>query len=302
MGTPRGRATSADVVGYSQGYSELWASVGATFDPFTDVFTNGEVGDTVLTGLADTSDAVIDRRYWIKSSTGGLGHEIEIIDVPGPNSVQIAAPLRAAFASGIIEGHRLTRTITETTAIWRDARAQWTLTYGTTQQPPKSTWFDIVPLPLTLWDVEITEYDLETREPQWGEEVDAAGGWRKLVAGAFSDLWQEINQGHKPDLLRSRDMLKDPLIYRTLYHRFRADEVKKLDYLAKYEKAMAQCTNSTEAWYDSMDALLKSYFGLRRQQVGNDFVYYECDDEAGLLADNRSASDGWNAPNRMLVT
>jgi hypothetical protein len=296
---PKGRPTSATVVGYSQGTAELWASEAVTLDTYTDTFTNAGKGDTLLT-VTDTTNAVIGRRYWVKTSTGGVGHEVVCVDIPSGTSIRLAAPLREAIASGIIEGHRLARTVTETTGLWRNSRALWTLTYST-GAVDKTTWFDIVGLPLTLDDVAVTEGDLEEVESEFGEAVDTVGSWRGYVARAFKYLWRKIERSYVPDLLRSRDMFDDALVYGTLWLRFKNDPVKEASYKAKLDDALADMLSSKEAWYDSDDDLLRSLFGRTIVQIGSDFLTVPVGSE---LIDGRNDgnTEGLPAPNMCRVT
>lgn len=299
---PHGRPTSAAVIGYSTGTSELWGSEPVTLDPYTDTITGADKGDTLIT-VTDSSDAVIGRRFWVATDTGGLGHEVQIVDKPSSTTVLLAAPLRIDISSGTIEGHRLARTMTEVTARYRSSRALWTLTYPT-GEVKKTQWLDIVALPLTLNDVDITEADLEGAETDFGESVDSSGMWRWFIERSFSDIWQALAQNHKPDLLRSRDMLRDPMIYRTLYHRYRQQDDRKEDFREKYDEAMAKVLKSTEAWYDSDDDLLQSLFGITSRAVGADemnvrggcSVYSDGYDGDGI------ANEGWPARGGMQVT
>jgi hypothetical protein len=296
-----GRPTSATVIGYREGYSTLWSSEAVTLDPYTDTITGAAMGDTVLT-VSDTTEAIVGRRYWVKTSTGGFGHEVECVDVPASNKIEIAAPLRIDITSGTIEGHRLARTVTETTQILRSSRALWTMTYptGTVE---KTTWFQVVGLPMKLDDFSITEHDLETVDTEFGEAADRTGQWRKLVIAAFNDVWRELERSYKPDLLRLRDMLDGPIIYRTLFHRFRHQEERRNFYQGEYDKAMGNVLGSTEAWYDSDDDLLRSAFGMTTKEIG-DVTINVC--SGSPLNDGCGAGDGIEgeglpAGNRLLV-
>jgi hypothetical protein len=299
---PDGRPTSGTVVGYSQGTSELWSSEAVTLDPYTDTVSSVSSSDRRILTVGDTTNAVIGRRYWFKTSTGGRGHEVEVSDIPSSTSLRLSSPLRGDISSGVIEGHRLARTITETSAIWRNARAVWTLTYSDGTRTPKNQWFDIVPLPLTLWDVEITEYDLESVDTDFGEAIDTDGAWRKMVDMAFHEIWRRLEKSYKPDLLRTRAMLRDAIIYRTLYHRFRNVPDKRDLYEAEYDKALGDVLGSREAWYDGDDDLLRSVFGRRIVQIGDDFLTVPVN--SVLNDDNGDTTDGERLPaaNAMMVT
>jgi hypothetical protein len=247
-----------------------------TLDPYTDTFTAAARLDTELV-VVDSSDAVAGRRYWIKSPTGGYGTEIDVADVIDANTLALGSPLSRDFPNGgIIEGHRLARTITETSGIWRNARAEWACTYpaGVTTY---RQWFDIVALPLPFDELEVTEWDLESADTEFGETTDT--NWRKLVFRAFSDIWQHIEKSRKPDWLMSRDMLRDPMIYRTLAHRYRHDETRRDDYLRLYAEALANCLNSTEAWYSDDASAVRDLYPLATTvQIGDDLVYLTADD------------------------
>jgi hypothetical protein len=277
---PKGRPSSAAVSGWRSGTTSpnLWASEVVTLDPYTDTFTAAERLDKELT-VVDSSDAVAGRRYWIKSPTGGYGVEIDVVDVPDAATLSLGSPLSRAFpAGGIVEGHRLARTITETSGIWRNARAEWVLTYAAGDIKYRQ-WFDIVALPLTFEELEITEWDLEGADTEFGEATDSTGAWRKLVFRAFSDIWQHVEKSRKPDWLCSRDMLRDPMIYRTLAHRYRHDETRRDDYLRLYAEALANCLNSTEAWYSDDASAVRDLYPLATTvQIGDDLVYLTADD------------------------
>jgi hypothetical protein len=276
---PKGRPTSAAVTGWRSGTTSpnLWTSEAVTPDPYTDTFTAAEKGDWVLT-VTNSANAVAGRRYWIKSPTGGYGTEIDVVDVPDANTLALGSPLSRAFASGgIVEGHRLARTITETSAIWRNARAEWACTYAAGVITYRQ-WFDVVALPLTFEEVELTEWEIEGADTEFGEATDATGQWRKLVYRAFSDIWQHIEKSRKPDWLMSRDMLRDPMIYRTLAHRYRHDEARRDDYLRLYAEALGNALNSSEAWYSDDASAVRDLYPLATTvQIGDDLVYLRGD-------------------------
>jgi hypothetical protein len=298
---PKGRPISAAVSGWRSGTNtpNLWpVETGITLDPYTDTFTAAERNDKVLT-VTNTADAVGGRRYWIKSPTGGYGTEVDVVDVVDATTLALGSPLSRSFASGgIIEGHRLARTITETSGIWRNARAEWVLTYAAGDIKYRQ-WFDIVALPLTFDELEITEWDLESADTEFGETTDSTGAWRKLVFRAFSDIWQHIEKSRKPDWLMSRDMLRDPMIYRTLAHRYRHEETRRDDYLRLYAEALTNALNSTEAWYSSDATAVRDLFpDAVSVQIGDDLVYLHGDDPR---VDPSVEGGRLYAGNRMLV-
>jgi hypothetical protein len=297
---PKGRPSSATVTGWRSGTlsPNLWTSEAVTLDPYTDTFSVATKGDWILT-VTDTTQAVAGRRYWIKSPTGGYGVEVDVVDVPSSTTLALGSPLSRSFSGGgIIEGHRLARTITETSGIYRNARAEWTCTYPAGAIKYRQ-WFDIVALPLTFEEVEITEWDLESADTEFGEAIDATGSWRKLVYRAFSDIWQHIEKSRKPDWLCSRDMLRDPLIYRTLAHRFRHDATRRDDYLRLYAEALSNALNSVEAWYsDDASAVRDQFPDLATVQIGDDLVYLHGSDPR---VEPSSEGGRLYAPNRMLV-
>jgi hypothetical protein len=300
---PWGRCDAAStVIGYRAGTSELWGSEPVSLDPYTDNITATE-GEDIGT-VTDTTNAVVGRRYWLSTAGYGRGYSNTVVDIISATQLRFAVPFKYDMlqSSGDrIEGHRLARTMTatETTAVLRSARAQWILSYPHLGAVPKkpAQRFDVVLWPLRSDDVQITEHDLRTIDTDFSEAIDVDGLWRGMVEMALSEVFSALERSYKPDLLRSRDMLRDPMMYRILMHRFRNVETKRTWYASLYEQALSAVLSSTVAWYDSDDDMLRGEYGMRWEQIGDDWVAVFCDDDAV-----QAGGEGFTAPNQMMVT
>lgn len=281
---PEGVSSAATVVAYTSGTTTLFSSGPVTLDTFSQTGLTAAEGARDIT-VSSSANAVVGRRYWVTPDPGADGYEDRIIGIPDATSVMLETPLKVAMAgSGTIKGHGLRRTLSTTEAgtLRERCRLVWRYTVGGIAYM-HSELFDIVYWPFSL---SVTEEELELADTAFGGQTGARGSWRKHVALAERDMWQALEGiGVRPDLVRSRDLLQLPFIYRTLYHRHRNDEAKAKIYAALYGEAWSHFTGSKDAWYDSNDDLCADL-------AGNEVTVYVGDDPVTM----------WRLPNGTLTS
>lgn len=238
---------------YSSGTVSL-ATGAVTLDTASQTLGAHALGATTLT-VTSSAAFVVGRRYWLDD--GYQGYEVECYSKPLATTLVITEPLRRAITSGSIKGHglRVTLGTSVTGSLRRHVRVEWSATL--TGATYKSTEFvDVVELPFALF---VTEADLESADPSFGEQVGSSARWRRWVDGAIEDVWQALEgAGLKPDCVRSRDVLTRPVVYRALAIRHQRDPELAERYKALFEESWAHVISSKDTWYDADDDLVPS--------------------------------------------
>lgn len=254
-GVPSG---SASLTIYASGQSELatggsWpetVSLDAAAATLDAAASAGDESLSVGSGEATTFTA---GRTVLATSTRG---EILELRVKGrdtsTDTLYLDQPLAHALQSGsTLAGHRyafaLSTTHTQTRR--RRVRAVWTYTAGGEARTVVQR-FDVVREPFTF---DLSESDIETHDPEFGEYAGHSGRWRRHIEGALRDLVSALTaRDLDPDLLRDRDIAKDALIYRVLAKFYRkVDPEASKGFQEDYETKLKEISESSAIWYDA---------------------------------------------------
>lgn len=251
----QGRAdAAADVYVYTSGTNELdgtnlAGSGNGSLDAASEALTaSASVGDETVT-VADISAYVVGRRYSLKSHEGRR-QEVTLLGKTG-TTLRLDQPVQFACtdSTSYLQGHRLTVSLTtaHTATVRRRLRVLWvydvdSVTYRETR------WIDIVRVPFQL---SVTEDDLETLDPDFGEWAGDRAGWRKLEAGATAAVWSTLAAMQVyPDLVRDTTLLELAYAFKMLELFYFREEALSGRWREKYEETISQFRES-RAWYDT---------------------------------------------------
>lgn len=189
---------------------DLIAEEAVTPDSFSQTVTGVTKRDKVLT-VPDGTGAVVGRHYWL-STDGGRGYAVRLLEVDG-NNLLMAIPAKFDIASGTIKGLRLARVLTETSEVKRGVTLIWRYTVNSLPVTIRES-IDIVETP---WWVDVTDGDMQTASPQFGEQVGTYDGFGDLKENVRRQLWGEIvASGANPDELGSREILREAMAFGVL--------------------------------------------------------------------------------------
>jgi len=239
---------SAFVTAYLYGTTTLFAREGVTLDT-VDTAATCTAGSQTVT-VAAVTGLIRSRRYWLVDALGN-GHEVRLAGILSPTSVLLEEPARitAAAASGKLRGHGLRRALAALdTATSRDkVRVEWEYKLSTVLQTD-AVFIDIVPSPFAL---DCSEADIDAVDANFGAGVGSYGNWRRYIEAARADIWDTLEgEGVRPECIPDTSGLRQPLVYRTLLHRYARDEQLRDHYSRLYREAWGRF-RSSRAWYDA---------------------------------------------------
>lgn len=292
----RGVPTAATYSLHRTRTSKIVDAASITIDTASTTIASATEGDKNLT-VADSSNFKAGRRYWVSDAGGVDGYEVVCDAVPDATTVRLRDPLRIDITSGTIKGHglRYSLTTTHTDTEYRWLREVWSMTIDS-ETHKISRLVDIVAEPFEIY---VTETEIEQADISFGGSAGSSTAWQAHVSAATDAIWQDLEgNGIWPDLVRSRDLLTRPLVYRTLFHRHGRDPDLREHYLELYKEAMGAFYGSKNAWYDSDDDLNPEGAQFRTVTIG-DTEYTLWQDEEGQL--HESEVEGIHVDNSMRV-
>ena len=272
-------------------YTSGTTTLDATLDPLTITLDDvnealtvaAAKGDTTLT-MADASDVVVGRRYTLVNELG----QIQPFTAIAASSTVVTMDQPVRFASTVtnstLAGHRLPGAISAAIndSLRRNMRALWQYDIGGVTIR-RQYFFDSVLQPFVL---HITEEDVEQKDPRFGEAIGSRRGWEKLREGAIDDAWDALaDMQVRPDLVRSRHLVKTAAIYNLLAQFYRSLPSERDHWSELYRRTWTRFEHS-KAWYDSDEDFVASWGGMTTIKIGDDTVTVNGTSTGGRAAED----------------